>query len=241
MSPIWSTGWGLHLTKLSLNWCLIYQGKEGHTHTVMHTLSCKKQIKTSDRGLGTKGQEDKEVVFVCVCMRCVCVWVCVCVCVCARVCVFLETDAVQLLTCHLSSRRKFYVCVYRGKMRRKRKKQGVRCRCLTASRPTTRYNGRLLYERSWRGRTEKKRRRTSAIFRYCSVVWAFLHNILSLNRPGKRPAHYLLCRVREPCYGNIVVVSHVFLRFQMRFFLHLKTISCIITCYEKSKNNYIKS
>lgn len=81
----------------------------------MHTLSCKKQIKTSDRGLGTKVLEDKEVVFVSV-------FVCAC-----DVCLFWETDAIQLLACHLSSRKEFYLCVcaYRGKMRWKRKKETV--------------------------------------------------------------------------------------------------------------------
>lgn len=42
----------------------------------MHTLSCKKQIKAFDKGLDTKGQEDKEVVFVsvfvCTCGVCLC-------------------------------------------------------------------------------------------------------------------------------------------------------------------------
>lgn len=79
MAPIWSTGWDPLFTMLSLNYCLIYQGKETHTHThrLMHTLSCKKQIKAFDKGLDTKAQEDKEVVFVsvfvCTCGVCVCV------------------------------------------------------------------------------------------------------------------------------------------------------------------------
>ncbi len=148
----------------------------------MHTLSCKKQIKTSDGGLGTKAQEDKEVVFVCVCMRCVC-WS-----------VFWETDAVQLLTCHLSSRKEFYlcmlVCIQRKDETEEKERNSEWGADVSQHRGwNTRFNGRLLYERSWRGRTEKKRGRTSAIFRYCSEVWVFLHNIFSVNRPGKRPAH----------------------------------------------------
>lgn len=81
----------------------------------MHTLSCKTQIKTSDRGLGTKGQEDKEVVFVCVCMWFVCLcferlmlyncWLAIC-----------HQEKNSICVC---------VCVYRGKMRRKRKKGTV--------------------------------------------------------------------------------------------------------------------
>ena len=83
----------------------------------MHTLRCKKQIQTSDRGLGTKVLEDKEVV-------CVSVFVCACdVCLCFE---RLMLYNCWLAICHQEKSSIFVcVCAYRGKMRWKRKKETV--------------------------------------------------------------------------------------------------------------------
>lgn len=183
MAPIWSAGWGPVLAMLSLNYCLIYQGKEGHTHT-MHTLSCKKQIKASDRGVGTKGQEDKEVVFVSV-FACACG---VCVCLCFE---RLTLYNCWLAICH-QAKNSLFECVYierKDETGKKERNSEWGADVSQHSGWNMRFNSRLLYERRWRGRTEKKRGWTSAIFTYCSVVWVFLHNILTLNSLGKWPAH----------------------------------------------------